>query len=116
MEGQPEAKRRRVEPKKQSTLFAFGRLATPQNSTDADEEGAKEAKAEWLPRLGEAWCTALLPELRCLDKLEFIGQERSKQRPRFSESPQKRLQLILLSSALLACILLSPGGLQCTRP
>ena len=62
---EPELKRRRVEkvepPKKQSSLFAFAKVATPQNTNDAEVAQTKE---EWLPRLGEGWCNALLPELR----------------------------------------------------
>ena len=68
---EPEAKRRRLEAKeeklstgkKQSTLFAFARCpATPQS---ADEQlKVANLRAEWIPKIGQEWCDALLPVLR----------------------------------------------------
>jgi len=60
---EPDAKRRRIQGKKQSTLFAFARR--PATPLAADEQWKIASfRTEWVPKVGEDWCNALLPVLR----------------------------------------------------
>ena len=81
---EPDAKRRRIQGmeakqsvKKQSTLFAFARR--PATPLSADEQSKIASfRTEWIPKVGEGWCNALLPVLRTvLVMLESDGKQQT---------------------------------------
>lgn len=70
---EPDAKRRRIQGKKQSTLFAFARR--PATPLAADEQWKIASfRTEWVPKVGEDWCNALLPVLRTPSVQKTIEQ------------------------------------------